>query len=284
VTAPSEAVKDPKFTLRYATPDDIDAIVDVDIRSFDSVYSNYDQDEQELRDELRQKFQGRLDKVGSKWMPVLERDGEIVGFMTCCPTSKKPGDFTSWEAMTDNGTLEDTYDPNGEYVYVVTLSVLPEGSEAKDMLFANQIGKLLRDGYKTAYFESRLPGLRDWVVDAKFEGTEQGVDELSPERKRDFANEYFALTTQYKGKEVRYDRLISLYERVGCKCLQLVEDAYKDKPSLDFGVVCAYDGSKLFDGSDIPVKLPENRLTRWAFGVLMQKVSKSQKLTEKVMG
>lgn len=277
-----EIEKSPKFTLRMARQDDIDAIVDVDIRSFDGVYSSYDQGEDELRADLRQKFSRRLEMVGSDWMPVLERDGEIVGFMTCCPTNKTPEEFESWEQTTNNGTLEGTYDPDGKNIYVVTLSVLPEGSPAKDMLYADQIGKMLQKGYNLAFFESRLPGLKAWMKESKGLSTDEKLASLSEEDKRRFADEYFSLKTEVRSKEVRQDRLIRLYERIGCACLRVVPDAYKDDESLNFGVVCVYDGAKLFDGSDLPVKLPQNRTTRWIFGTILQKVAHSPKLTRKI--
>lgn len=277
-----EKARKPKFTLREATIDDIDAIVDVDMRSFDSVYSSYGQTQEELRKELHDKFLGRFEKVGGYWMPVLERDGKIVGFMTCCPTSKTPEEFESWEKTTDNGTLETTYDPDGKNLYVVTLSVLPEGSAGKDMLYGNQIAKVLVSGFDQAFFESRLPGLRGWVLKNKCEGSEVLLDALTPELQEAYANEYFELKTESKGRQVRQDKLVRLYERIGCKPVKVAPNAYQDKPSMDFGVVFTYDGRSLFDGSDLPVKLPDNRATRWMFGKLLQLASHSVTITGKL--
>jgi hypothetical protein len=282
--ASAEKARKPDFRIRPADMTDIDAIVDVDMRSFGSVYKTYGKGEAELRTELKEKFSGRLNMVGSEWMPVLECDGKIVGFMTSCPTNKTPEEFESWEETTDNGTLNSTYDPDGKNVYVVTLSVLPEGSEGKDMLFADQIGKLLRKGYSLSFFESRLPGLRQWVLDNKYDGSEDALEDLNDEQKDDYANEYFEQFTEIKGKKVHQDRLIRMYERVGCQCLKVIPNAYEDEPSMNYGVMCVYDGSSLFDGSTLPVKLPQNRLTRWTFGALMQSIAHSSKLTRKIFG
>jgi hypothetical protein len=271
-----------KLRIRPATEADIDAIVDVDLTTFESVYSTYTKERDELRTELREKFALRLSTVGGDWMPVLLRGEDIVGLMTCCPTSKSPEDFKSWEETTDDGTLETTYDSDGNNVYVVTLSVLPEGSEGKNMLFAHQIGKAAREGYKLAYFESRLPGLREWIVANKLDGSEDGLAKLSSEQKDEYADEYFELHEEVKGKQVRKDRLIRLYERVGCKCLKLVADAYDDEPSLDYGVVCTYTFSDLFNGSALPFKIPENRLTHWLVGSLVQIAARSPKVSNKV--
>jgi hypothetical protein len=274
--------KAPNFKVRQATMADIPNIVDVDLRAFDSVYSNYDENPEALRRELTEKFTGRLEKVGGKWMPVLERDGEIVGFMTCCPTSKKPEDFKSWEDTTDNGTLETTYDPKGENVYVVTLSVLPAGSAAKDRLFVDQMSQMFKSGQKTAFFESRLPGLRNYAKKkARYFGLE--LDYVEPRQLDNIADEYFNLKTKIKGKDVPYDRLLRLYDRIGCKFIKVVPNAYKDEPSLDYGVVCTYDGNEFFDGSLLPVKIPDNMLTRKSLSAIMKMASKSQTLTSKLL-
>jgi hypothetical protein len=185
----------------------------------------------------------------------------------------------SWERTTDNGTLGTTYDPDGRNVYVVTLSVLPQGSAGKDMLFAYQIGRILRDGYDLGFVESRLPGLRAWVLANYCDGLESVLASLTPQQRASCAAEYFEKTEQVRDRTVRYDRLIRLYERVGCKPVSLIPDAYRDGPSLDYGVVCVYDGSVLFDGSVLPVRLPQTRLTRWALGTAMHYAARSRKVT-----
>jgi hypothetical protein len=204
--------------------------------------------------------------------------------MTSCPTSKDPEDFKSWEETTDNGTLHETYDPEGKNVYVVTLSVLPEGTPGKDMLYANQIGKMLEGPYNKGFFESRVPGFRLWAVKkARESGTR--LKALSDEELDAYAEEYFTTKiVDEKGRQVPLDPLLRLYERIGCKLLKVVPDAYEDAPSLNYGVVCVYDGEKLFDGSDLPVKLPDNRLTRKVFGKLLQKASGSQRMTAQLFG
>src|SRR5579884_3360618 len=91
----TDSASNPKFRIRPATEHDISKIVDVDMQSFSRVYDGYDEDPAALRQSLQEKFVGRFKLVGGGWMPVLERDGEIVGFMTCCPTSKDPEEFES---------------------------------------------------------------------------------------------------------------------------------------------------------------------------------------------
>ena len=286
--------KEPKFKVRKATLADIPRIVEVDMQSFDKVYQGYVAGSDELRADLTQKFTGRLEKVGGKLMPVLERDGEIVGVMVCCPTSKRPEDFKSWEDTTDNGTLETTYDPKGENLYVVTLSVLSAGTQAKDKLFVDQMSKMLGLGYKTAFFESRLPGLKNYARN-RANHTGKTLEYTTAEELDKYAIDYYNKTDTIDGKEVPYDRLLRLYDRVGCKIIKLVPNAYRDEPSLDYGAVCVYDGSEFFDGSllrlklprsnsALPVKLPDNKVTRKSLALAMNLVSKSQKLTTKLLG
>jgi hypothetical protein len=284
VGAKPERERVPDFKVREAALADIPEIVDVDMKSFAKVYKEYGETEDELRDRLTTNFEGRFNLVGGYWMPVLEKDGKIVGFMTSCPTSKDPEDFKSWEETTDNGTLHNTYNPDGRNVYVVTLSVLPEGTPGKDMLYANQIGKMLEGPYDKGFFESRMPGFRLWAVrKARESGTR--LNALSEEERNAYAEEYFTTKiTDEKGKQVPLDPLLRLYERIGCKLLKVVPDAYEDAPSMNYGVVCVYDGEKLFDGSDLPVALPDNKLTRKLFGKLLQHASRSQRMTAQLFG
>lgn len=270
----------PKFAVRNATIEDIPGIVDADMKAFESVYSGYDMDPDTLRADLLEKFYGRLEKVGGEWMPVLERDGEIVGSITGCPTSMRPEDFESWEKTTDQGTLESTYDPDGRYLYIVSLSVSKPGSGAGDMLIANQMGKMLKHNMELAFFESRVPGFKTWATKR---ATNEGLDResLTEEKLDEYADQYFTTKIERKGKQIPLDPLLRLYDRFGCKLLKIVPNAYQDDPSLNYGVVCTFDGEQLFDGSSLPVRLPENRATRWVFGKLIEHVSKSPKLTEK---
>jgi hypothetical protein len=304
--------RDPRFRIRPATEKDIPKIVDVDISSFSSVYETYEASKETLRDELQEKFLARFRKVGGEWMPVLERGREIVGFITSCPTHKDPKDFESWEKTTDNGTLGNTHNPDGSNVYVVTLSVTPEGSAGKNMLFAHQIGKAAREGYDLGYFVSRLPGLRQWMLDEKCGGSETALERLSRNERDQYANDYFSDRVEVlessndepnkeekdqlvgvnaaptvdpeitKHTGLRRDKLIRMYEGVGCRFLKVVPEGYQDKPSMNYGVVCVYDIADLFNGSILPHKLPDNRATRWLMGSIMQSAAHSRRITEQL--
>jgi hypothetical protein len=269
-----EAVVKHNFSSRGATAKDIETLVDVDMHAFESVYKSYNMTHEELRQDLIKKFTRRYEMLGSDWMRVVEKDGIVAGFMTCCPTSKSPEEFESWEKTTDNGTLETTFDPDGENVYIVSLSMLPGvGEAARNMLFANQIGKLIEGGYKRAFFESRLPGLGAWARRA-CRDTGRDFDTLTKENQQELAEQYFRTTKDHNGKKVPIDRLIRIYSAAGCKFTRVVPDAYDDAPSMNFGAVGIYE-------NPLPKFARESSIASKAVGKVVQVLAKSHWLMRK---
>ncbi len=272
----AEAVAEkPKYTSRPATEMDIDKLVDIDMQAFSRVYAGYHQTPEELRADLTAKFQGRLEMLGGRWIRIAEKDGEPVGFTVACPTSKSPDSFESWEQTTDNGTLKTTYDPKGEYVYITSLSMLDgSGEVARNLLFANMLSEAIKGGYKSAYFESRLPGLQTWM---KRESAQQGttIDALSAEDQAEMADTYFNLKVTRNGKELPYDYLMRIYAQAGCKFVKLVPNAYADDPSLNYGAVGVFD---------IPVPKPilKNRVARNVVGTAVGMLARSEWAVKKL--
>jgi hypothetical protein len=267
----------PKMRIRAATPADIPALVDIDMRAFSRVYNGYDMSEAEMRADLEAKFLHRYNVVGGRWMSIVDVDGEPGGFIMSCPTNKLPENFQSWEETTDNGTLDSTYDPNGKNIYIVSLSVLPKASQAnaQDVLIADTIGKFIESGMDRGYFESRLPGLRTWAsVQCRREGMD--INQLTENERLDLANRYFRLTTTVDGKEVPRDRLIRLYSSVGCEFIKVVPDAYQDEPSMNFGAVGVYE-------NPLPAVVRKSRLASKVAGKAVQLAARSPKLLDKVL-
>lgn len=231
-----------RMTIRQAVEADIDALVEVDVKAFERVYSKYQMRDEELREDLHKQFSIRFQRLGGRWISLIEIDGHPVGFMMCCPTSKRPEDFESWEDATDNGTLTTTYDPAGEYLYVVSLSVVPAASRAQgqDMLIMSAIGQLIETRKRSAFFESRLPGLKTWTkLESRREGRQ--FEKLTQSEKGNYASEYFHSTLVVSGKEVPRDPLLRLFAGVGCRFIKLVPDAYRDEPSMNFGAIGIFD-------------------------------------------
>ncbi|HET9518341.1 MAG TPA: hypothetical protein VFO77_11490 [Actinoplanes sp.] len=219
---------------------DLHDMVDVDLRSFDRVYREYEGDRLTMREDLVGTFTGRLQKVAD-WTPVVLDRGKVVGFMMGCPTDRGPADFTTWEDMTDNGTLNSTFSATGRNTYIVSLSMLAShsSSPARSMLIATHLGLLIRGGTDLAFFESRMPGLRSW---AKAQCRKRGInlDELSDEETNILAETYFGLTRTVNGKTGPHDRLLRIYQEAGAKHLKLIPNAYQDHPSMDYGVLTAF--------------------------------------------
>lgn len=220
---------------------DLPEIVDIDLRTFNKVYQGYDRDLRSMRDELLDKFAKRFDNIGGKSTPVVLNRGKIVGFMMGCQTHREPQDFTTWEEMTDNGTLQSTYSAEGRNIYIATLSIVPEHSStaAKSMLFTAQVARIILNDADQAFFESRLPGLRSWAErHCRRRGVRLG--ELSGVETTALAQTYLNLTHTLNGRTVPYDRLLRIYHEAGCKFVKLVAGAYQDHPSMDYGVLTVF--------------------------------------------
>ena len=231
--------------IREYRPTDLEAMVGLDIASFKKVYNGYEKTKDELKTDLMQQFATRIEKTGNEWVQILEDEntGKLLGFLMSCPTNKKPDDFESWEDTTDDGTLETTFDPQGENIYVVSLTMAPNtlGKRYPDMLYASLMSKGIAEGYSRAFFEARLPGLKRWM---QRQCEEKGLDieALSSFQKDQFAEEYFNLKKLNKdGKEVPYDPLIRSFSDLGCRFTKVIPDAYKDEPSMNYGVVAVFD-------------------------------------------
>ena len=252
--APASPERVAKITTRSAQMDDIEEMVNIDLRAFSSVYSNYGKTEDELRAELKDKFTNRMELVGGQFIKVAERDGEMVGFIACCPTSEHPENFRSWEDSTDNGTLNGTYDPSGKNLYIVSLSMISKGSAelAQNMLFGSILSELVKGDFDLAYFESRVPGLRRWMR-GQSRTLGMKIDELTQEQKDVFARQYFELKKEKNGKLVPKDKLLEIYDSAGCRFVDIYRDAYQDELSMNYGVLAIFDNPMPERARKLPV-------------------------------
>ena len=262
--------------LRGLRPSDIDQLVEVDLKTFSSVYKNSELSREELKADLAEKFKMRYEILGSKWMRVLEKNGKLAGCIVACPTSKSPQDFESWEKTTDNGTLKTTYDPNGDHLYVVSLAAMPEvsGSGGGDMLMANMIGRIIGGNY-SAYFESRVPGLKRWVLN-QCRPTKTKLADLTSDQLDAYAQQYFGTTITQDDKQVPIDPLLRMYKSMGCSFFKIVPNAYQDPISLNYGVVCQFD-------NPMPKLVRNIAPLRRAAGGLISLIGHSNLLTQKFL-
>lgn len=228
-----------RLRLRPARLSDVPDLVEVDLRAFHHVYREYGKSPEELRAMLSASFEKRLSRLGPDWTPVLCDGDRVVGFLMGCRTSRSTADFRTWEEMTDAGTLESTYDPDGRNLYIVTLSMLPSAASraGQNMLFANQISAIIRYDITEVFFESRLPGLRAWTVrQCRRDG--RRIADLTSAELHAHAETYLTLTRTVNGREVPQDHLLAIYHRVGARVVRLIENGYQDGQSLNFGALC----------------------------------------------
>jgi hypothetical protein len=228
-----------RLRLRPARLSDVPDLVEVDLRAFNHVYREYGKSSEDLRAMLCASFEKRLARLGPDWTPVLCDGDRVIGFLMGCRTSRSTADFRTWEEMTDAGTLESTYDPDGRNLYIVTLSMLPSAASraGQNMLFANQISAIIRYDITEVFFESRLPGLRGWTVrQCRRDG--RRIGDLTDAELHAYAETYLALTRTVNGREVPQDPLLAIYHRVGARVVRLIENGYQDGQSLNFGALC----------------------------------------------
>lgn len=264
-----------KPLLRSFEPKDLEDIVELDIKSFKDVYDGYGKSEEELKEELTETFKKRIELIGQEWTQVLEdrNTGKILGFLMSCPTSKKPEDFTSWEDTTDDGSLASTYDENGKDLYVISLTTTQNSlGRYDDMLYAGLMKKGVEEGYRRAFFETRLPGLRNWLQ-RECEKQGKSLEDLTDEEKYMFAEKYMHLKKQRDGKEVPYDPLLRSFSKMGCDFVKLVPNAYQDEPSLNFGVLTVVE-------NPLPEKIQNIKPIKKMIGKAASYALRSEKLSK----
>ena len=237
-------IRDISPRIRPFRSDDIEEMVDLDLQSFWNVYTAYDKPIADIREELINKFSGRVETTGPDWVDILEdiNTGSIVGFLMSCPTNKRPEDFISWEDSTDNGSFKNLYDKDGKRLYVATLTISPgllkSDSNIDNLLYASLTSKALSRGYEGAFFESRLPGLKKWIQ--KQTGVED-PSKMNPKILDEYANQYAHLKNNINGREVFYDSLLRSFDDFGCRFTGPIRNAYQDEPSLNYGMLAEID-------------------------------------------
>lgn len=256
--------KQPKISTRKATIDDIDRLADIDLLLFKSAYGEGLPEKQEVVDTLVKRFNNNPD-----WMFVVELDGVVEGFTSAFKTATPPKDFVSWEESTANGTLDNKVNPDGKYVYVTNLTIKHEAVElgGEEMLLANLFANGIEDGADYGYFVSRMPYFKRWL-DQEAETTNRDEKHLY-----ELAEEYFNLRNE-EGK--RQDKQLRMYEGFGYKLERVVENAFSDAASMDFGVICV---------AEVPPKgsLKKIKTIRKTMAFALRQIAKRPKILNKVM-
>jgi hypothetical protein len=142
------------------------------------------------------------------------------------------------------------------------------------MLMGNIIGKIITNNYR-AYFESRMPGLKRWVLkECRAQGVH--ISELTTEDLTEHSERYFNTTIDANGKQRSIDPLLRMYQDMGCEIVRLVPNAYQDALSMNFGAVCVFK-------NPLPKWVRKVPLLRRTIGSMVSLVSHSNYLTRKLV-
>lgn len=209
---------------------DIDGIAQVEFDRYQIRYSEHPEEKPRFKSMLKQRLE-----IAQDWMWVLVDKDEIAGAISAQTTNKSLDDFESWEKSTDNGTLRSTFDKTGQNVYVVNLDVSRQATKhnGQYMLMLRFASQVVARGKKLVFFESRMPDFREYVA-SKY-GLEKW-DHLAKTEQHQIAEDYTHLKKQDSNK--LHDRLLNFYAESGFKFYKVIDNAFVDGESLNFGVVC----------------------------------------------
>jgi hypothetical protein len=140
--------------IRPATLGDLDGIMTVETETFEPVGREAAASRETMAQRIR-----LLNRDAPEWFFVACHAGCIIGDMILQPTNLQTQDCTSWEAATNNGTLDGTFSRDGENIYGVSLAACRDAPRGTPEL-------LMRQGFLAWYsaekhlfmFCSRMPG------------------------------------------------------------------------------------------------------------------------------
>jgi hypothetical protein len=261
--APEQA-QTPKPFVRHAKLDDVERLADLDLSLFKKAYGKAPPD----KADLMEMFTSRIAN-NPNWMFVAELDGVVEGFVTAFRTNVPLENFVSWEHSTADGTLDDKVDPHGKYGYVVNMTIGPTAVKAgaEDMLLANLFANGISAGLEYAYFVSRMPLFRRWLLTQNISPITSDESNLN-----DLAQQFSELRRDGKLR----DPELKMYESFGFKREQLVPNGFQDEASLNYGVVLK---------AEIPAqgRFAHLKPVRTAMAFGLRQVAKHPKLLKKVL-
>lgn len=253
--------------VRLATIDDLNALVELDLRAFRHVYRHYELTEAEMAERMERQIRRRLE-MAPEWCVVLERDGVLLGSLMTWPSSIPPEEFSSWEASTDGGELL-VLDSDTPWIYGVSLASLPAGGpDVAEQLMLYGAGHLLIGGGRDlCFFEARMPGLRRWAR-ARLGDEGLTLDEVDDDIINRLAEYYYADRINVDGELVRRDPELRMYEAAGVRFERAVPAAYADYASLDYGVLALID-------NPVPVAFRQNKTVKRSISALLHWVAQT---------
>jgi hypothetical protein len=236
---------------RAARPDDLDAIVSLELTAFANVYkTSLDRDiDPDTVAAVRQRFADRMDFLGP-WVRVLENPaGDVVGAKISFPIKLGLDEIIELcdegRDMRDIATIRDVFDEGGTALWGLSLAVAADAGMLGGMPLLNADMRAITAarGIWHTYFLSRLPGLADW---AARQLPDTDVTLLPRGRQEALAAQYLQATVRHGGTERTADPLLAMYVAAGVVPVRLVScwgatrptQGVIDMPSLGFHVLC----------------------------------------------
>jgi hypothetical protein len=140
--------------IRPATLGDLDGIMAVEAETFEPVGEEVAASREVMAQRIR-----LLNREAPEWFYVACHAGRIVGDIILQPTNLLVQNCTSWEAATNNGTLDGTFSREGENIYGVSLAVCRDAPPGTPELLLNQGFHVWNSTRKhILMFCSRMPG------------------------------------------------------------------------------------------------------------------------------
>lgn len=165
------------------------------------------------------KFKSRI-KTFPEGTLVAELNGEIIGVVsTEIVNYDWQKESYTWYEITDNGYIAKTHNPQGNTLYGVDLSVIPEAPRGVGTKLLECVAKLaIRYNLPYGMLGGRMPDYHKYA------------DKYTP---KEYVN---AKTTTKKGLEP-LDSEIRFYLRAGLKIIRIIPNYFKDPESLNYGVL-----------------------------------------------
>jgi hypothetical protein len=223
--------------VRAAKPDDLDALVTLELRAFRDVYGNAP--DPMTVTSVRASYAGRLSLIG-RWARVLETaTASVVGMLLCLPIRRSRLEVTELleqgPDLADVDVLRSLFDESGTALWTLNLAVL-DGQLGSGSLYltADMRAMARAHGIRHIYFRSRLPGFARWLAEQC-----PRVDQRAlPKASRDaLAQRYWRSTVRRGGVDRPVDPLMAMHVDLGCAPLSLVPGWAMDRPSLGYAVL-----------------------------------------------
>jgi hypothetical protein len=163
---------------------------------------------------------------------VAVSNGKIVGFVCAQIVKYDPKNHAkTWYAATDNGYIKKTHTYSGDYMYGVSLSVLPFVSRIVSSKLLEATGKMaVRYNLKGGILGGRIPSYHKYATKIPVE-------------------EYVFK----KNKRRKYlDPELNIYAKAHLKPIKILKDYFNDPESMNYGVLLEWHNKFHWIGKVFP--------------------------------